>query len=211
MHLFAITDAEVPTLCNSCHGDGNSNVDAKSLQASVVAGLQTIVNNMGTAIVARLNDDTGKTAPAGYGAWTDTGTINIAAGGLTDTTPGCSITTDPSCGLASSGVVSINTTANPVVSAVATPQGRIARYYFGISFPARDLRLGLIEAAAGKIGSPMDKILLMCFHYDPRTGKYNVAVMNVIRLLGCLTLTSLGTFMIVMFRRDRRKSRLVDL
>ena len=101
--------------------------------------------------------------------------------------------------------------AHPAGIAIATPQGRIARYYFGISFPARDLRLGLIEAAAGKIGSPMDQILLLCFHYDPRTGKYNVAVMNLIRLLGCVTLASLGSFMIVMFRRDWRKSSLVDL
>jgi protein SCO1/2 len=95
--------------------------------------------------------------------------------------------------------------AHPAGIAIATPQGRIARYYFGISYPARDLRLSLVEAAAGKIGSPMDQILLMCFHYDPRTGKYNVAIMNVIRLLGCLTLASLGTFMFVMFRRDRRE------
>jgi len=95
--------------------------------------------------------------------------------------------------------------AHPAGIAIATPQGRIARYYFGISYPARDLRLSLVEAAAGKIGSPMDQILLLCFHYDPRTGKYNVAIMNVIRLLGCLTLASLGTFMFVMFRRDRRE------
>ena len=51
----------------------------------------------------------------------------------------------------------------------------------------------------------MDQILLLCFHYDPRTGKYNVAIMNVIRLLGCLTLAGLGTFMFVMFRRERRE------
>jgi protein SCO1/2 len=98
--------------------------------------------------------------------------------------------------------------AHPAGIAIATPQGRLARYFFGISFPARDLRLGLIEAATGKIGSPMDQILLMCFHYDPRTGKYNVAIMNAIRLLGCLTLASLGTFMFVMFRRDQREKAL---
>jgi protein SCO1/2 len=95
--------------------------------------------------------------------------------------------------------------AHPAGIVLATPGGRIARYYFGISYPARDLRLGLVEAAAGKIGSPMDQILLMCFHYDPRTGKYNVAIMNAIRLLGCLTVAGLGTFMLVMFRRDRRE------
>jgi protein SCO1/2 len=94
--------------------------------------------------------------------------------------------------------------AHPAGIVIATPQGRIARYFFGISYPARDLRLGLVEASAGKIGAPMDQILLMCFHYDPRTGKYNVAIMNVIRVLGGLTLASLGTFLFVMFRRDRR-------
>jgi protein SCO1 len=98
--------------------------------------------------------------------------------------------------------------AHPAGIAIATARGRIARYFFGISYPARDLRLGLIEAAAGKIGSPMDQILLMCFHYDPRTGRYNVAVMNVIRLLGCLTLAGLGTFVFVMLRRERRQKAL---
>jgi protein SCO1/2 len=95
--------------------------------------------------------------------------------------------------------------AHPAGIAVATPQGRISRYFFGISYPVRDLRLGLVEASAGKVGSPMDQILLMCFHYDPRSGKYNVAIMTVIRLLGCLTLASLGTFMFVMLRRDRQR------
>jgi protein SCO1/2 len=96
--------------------------------------------------------------------------------------------------------------AHPAGIAIATARGRIARYFFGISYPARDLRLALVEAASGKIGSPMDKVLLMCFHYDPRTGKYNVAIMSVIRLIGCLTVASLGTFMFVMLRRDRRKA-----
>ena len=59
-----------------------------------------------------------------------------------------------------------------------TPEGKIARYFFGISYPAKDLRLGLIEASDGKIGSPIDQILLLCFHYDPRTGKYNLAIMT---------------------------------
>jgi protein SCO1/2 len=94
--------------------------------------------------------------------------------------------------------------AHPAGIAIATSEGKIARYFLGISYPARDLRLGLVEAAAGRIGSPMDQILLMCFHYDPRTGRYNVAIMNVIRLLGGLTLAGLGTFLVVMFRRDRR-------
>ncbi len=95
--------------------------------------------------------------------------------------------------------------AHPAGIAILTPGGRIARYIYGISYPARDLRLGLMEASAGKIGSPVDKLLLMCFHYDPRTGKYNFAIMTIIRVLGVATLASLGTFMFVMLRRDRRR------
>ena len=131
-HLFAITDPAVPTLCASCHSTGTSNVDGASLQASVQAGLQTILTNMGTTIVARLNDATGQyvappaTASDNYGTWVDTGTINIAANGLTDTTPDCTPATDPSCGLENAGAVTIVTSTgnNPVVSAVAAPQGR---------------------------------------------------------------------------------------
>lgn len=87
---------------------------------------------------------------------------------------------------------------------IATPRGRIARYLFGLDFPASALRWALIEASAGKIGSPVDKLLLMCFHYDPATGRYSFAIMSVVRLLGVATVLGLGTFMVVMFRRDRR-------
>ena len=86
-----------------------------------------------------------------------------------------------------------------------TPEGKVARYYFGISYPAKDLRLGLIEASDGKIGSPIDQILLLCYHYDPKTGKYNLAIMRILQVLGCATAASLGTFMLVMFRRDRSR------
>jgi hypothetical protein len=124
-HLFSITDAEVPALCNSCHGNGNSNVDGAALQASVVAGLTTITKNMGSAVVARVNDSTGTyRAPTGYGTWTDTGTITIAAKGITDTTPNCTPTSDTSCGLSNSAAVTIATGTNALVSAVVTPQGR---------------------------------------------------------------------------------------
>jgi protein SCO1 len=86
-----------------------------------------------------------------------------------------------------------------------TPEGKIARYYFGISYPAKDLRLGLIEASDGKVGSPIDQILLLCYHYDPKTGKYNLAIMRILQVLGCATAASLGTFMLVMLRRDRTR------
>jgi formate-dependent nitrite reductase cytochrome c552 subunit len=131
MHIFAIQNAASATLCNSCHGNGNSNVDGASLQASVVAGLANIITNMNTAVTERINDSAGAyKAPSGYGTWVDTGTITIAAKGLTDTTAGCTLATDVSCGLANSATVTIvaapgsATGANALVSAVASPQGR---------------------------------------------------------------------------------------
>lgn len=93
---------------------------------------------------------------------------------------------------------------------VLTPQGRIARYFYGIEYAPRDLRFGLIEAAQGRIGSPVDQILLYCYHYDPKTGKYSLLVMNVLRLAGVATVLALGGFMFVMFRRDRRKKRVLE-
>ena len=87
---------------------------------------------------------------------------------------------------------------------VATAEGRLARYFYGIEYPPRHLRLGLVEASAGKIGTPVDKILLYCFHYDPATGKYGVAIMNIVRLLGSGTVVALAAFIILMLRRERR-------
>ena len=87
---------------------------------------------------------------------------------------------------------------------VLTPEGRIDRYFYGVQYPARDLRLGLVEASEGKIGNPTDQALLYCYQYDPSTGKYGLVVMNVVRAGGVLTLLVLGLFMFVMFRRDHR-------
>jgi protein SCO1 len=86
---------------------------------------------------------------------------------------------------------------------VLTPMGRIARYYYGIEYPSRDLRLGLVEASAGRIGSPVDQILLFCYHYDPATGKYGLLIMNVIRAAGLATILGLGILLLVMFRAER--------
>lgn len=90
---------------------------------------------------------------------------------------------------------------------ILTPDGRVARYFYGIEYPARDVRLGLVEASSEKIGTPTDQVLLYCFHYDPTTGKYALVVMNVLRLAGLITVALLATFMIVMFRRDFRAAR----
>jgi protein SCO1/2 len=89
---------------------------------------------------------------------------------------------------------------------VLTADGRISRYLYGIQYPARDLRLGLVDASEGKIGTPTDHALLYCYQYDPLTGKYGLVVMNVVRAGGGLTVLALGIFMLVMFRRDRRRA-----
>jgi protein SCO1 len=87
---------------------------------------------------------------------------------------------------------------------ILTPKGKFARYFYGIEYAGQDLRLGLIEAAEEKIGSPVDQVLLYCFHYDPVTGKYGLAINAIIRILGTATVLALGSFMLIMFRRDRR-------
>jgi len=85
---------------------------------------------------------------------------------------------------------------------ILTPEGKVARYFYGIDYPARDVRLGLEEASNRRIGSPVDAVLLYCYHYDPANGKYGLVIMNVLRLAGFITVAALATFMIVMFRRD---------
>jgi len=85
---------------------------------------------------------------------------------------------------------------------ILTPAGRITRYFYGIDYPARDVRLGLVEASSENIGTPTDQVLLYCFHYDPTTGKYALAVMNVLRLAALITFGVLAIFLIMMFRRD---------
>jgi protein SCO1/2 len=84
-----------------------------------------------------------------------------------------------------------------------TPGGKVARYFYGFDFSPRDLRLGLIEAAANTIGTPIDQVLLFCYQYDPRTGQYGLVVMNTLRLAGLATVLALGAFILVMLRRER--------
>jgi protein SCO1/2 len=83
-----------------------------------------------------------------------------------------------------------------------TPQGKISRYYYGVQYPVRDLRLGLVEASQGKIGSPVDRILLFCYHYDPHTGKYGLLISRIIQLAGILTVLIGGIFLILLFRGE---------
>jgi len=90
---------------------------------------------------------------------------------------------------------------------VLTPEGRLSKYFYGIEYAPRDLRLGLVEASQNKIGSPVDQILLYCYHYDPNTGKYTAIVMNIVRLAGALTILIFGSLLVWMWRRDLRRGR----
>jgi protein SCO1/2 len=87
---------------------------------------------------------------------------------------------------------------------ILTPDGKLSRYFYGIEYAPRDVRLGLIEASAGKIGSPVDQVLLLCFHYDPTTGKYGLIITRALQLGGLATMLALGVFMLISSRRDRR-------
>ncbi len=89
---------------------------------------------------------------------------------------------------------------------VLTPNGRISRVFYGLEYSPRELRLALVEASAGKVGNPVDELLLYCYHYDPATGKYGLVVMNLIRLGGAVTVLALGTVLLVMWRRDRKQT-----
>ena len=88
---------------------------------------------------------------------------------------------------------------------ILTPDGRIARVFYGIEFAPRDVRLGLVEASEGRIGTPVDQVLLYCFHYDPAAGKYAATVMGLVRLGGVAAVLALSTFLLVMWRRDRKR------
>ena len=93
---------------------------------------------------------------------------------------------------------------------VATPEGRVSRYLYGIEYAPRDLRLALVEASAGKIGTPADQVLLYCFHYDPKTGKYGAVVLNIIRLAGAATVLALAASVFLMTRRRVARLRPVN-
>ncbi len=89
------------------------------------------------------------------------------------------------------------------VMILLTPDGRISRYLYGIQFPAKTVRLSLVEAGEGKIGSPMDQLLLFCFHFDPSSGSYSLAAMNLMRLAAVLSVLALSGFVGVSLWRER--------
>jgi protein SCO1/2 len=90
--------------------------------------------------------------------------------------------------------------AHATAIVLLTPGGKITQYYYGVEYPPKDLRLGLIQASQNKIGTLADQVLLYCYHYDPNTGKYGAIISRVLQLSALATILGLGTLMIVLIR-----------
>jgi protein SCO1/2 len=95
--------------------------------------------------------------------------------------------------------------AHPVGLVVLTPTGRISSYLYGLDFAPHDLRLALVDAGRGAIGGPLDRVALLCYRYDPATGRYSLIALNAVRAGGALTVVGLGAFLAVLWRRDLRR------
>lgn len=89
-----------------------------------------------------------------------------------------------------------------------TPDGHVSRYFYGVEYPSRDVRLGLVDASAGKIGTPVDRALLFCYQYDPSTARYSASVLKIVRLGGALTILTLLAGILVFRRRDLAAARI---
>lgn len=96
--------------------------------------------------------------------------------------------------------------AHPAGLVMLTPEGRVSRYLFGIDFPPRDVRLGLIESTQDKLGTAVDSLLLYCYHYNPAIGRYSTTVFNILRVAAAATLIGLVTLVVVLRRRESRQA-----
>jgi protein SCO1/2 len=85
---------------------------------------------------------------------------------------------------------------------IVTPEGKLAQYYMGVEYSPKDLLLGLDEASSNRIGSPVDNILTYCYHYNPESNRHDLIIARVVQLGGLVTVLCLGSFMLIMFRRD---------
>ena len=88
-----------------------------------------------------------------------------------------------------------------------TSDGRISRYFYGVEYPSRDVRLGLVDASAGKIGTPIDHVLLFCYQYDPTSARYSASILKIIRLGGALTILTIVGGILIFRRRDLAAER----
>lgn len=99
--------------------------------------------------------------------------------------------------------------AHPAAITVLTPGGRVSRYLYGVEFAPKDLKLAIVESSEGKIGSLVEQAMLFCYHYDPETGRYGFAIMNIVRAAGALTVLVLLGAIVVSQRRERRQATAV--
>ena len=97
--------------------------------------------------------------------------------------------------------------AHPAAIYLLTPDGRLARYLYGIDYDPGDVRLGLLEASEGRSITTTEKLLLFCYHYDPQGKRYSLVAMNVMRLGGVVTMVLIGGFLAIMWSRERRRRK----
>jgi protein SCO1/2 len=92
---------------------------------------------------------------------------------------------------------------HPAAITLLSPEGKISRYLYGIEYPTKDLKLGLLEASEGKIGTTLDKIILYCYHYDPYKNTYTIFATNIMRLGGIFTIIFLGITLVGYWKKDK--------
>ena len=92
---------------------------------------------------------------------------------------------------------------------IADPNGILSRYFYGIDYSPKDLKFGIMDSAQSKVGNPAEQLLLYCFHYDPSTGKYGLAILRVIRLAGVATLIGMGAMAFMFWRKGKKRDQLV--
>lgn len=101
-----------------------------------------------------------------------------------------------------------NEYSHSTVIFVLTPEGKISRYLYGLEFPPKQLKLSLVEASGGRVGSTFDRIIMFCFHWDPNTGKYTLAVVRLMRLCGLISITAVSVLLVRLWVVDRRRRRI---
>jgi protein SCO1/2 len=89
---------------------------------------------------------------------------------------------------------------------IATPDGKLSRYFYGIDYSPKDVRFGIMESADSRIGNAAEQLLLYCYHYDPATGKYGLAILSVMRIVSLLMLIGMGAMGLVFWRRNKKGS-----
>jgi protein SCO1/2 len=97
--------------------------------------------------------------------------------------------------------------AHPAAIVLASPHGKIARYLYGLEYDPKTLRLGLVEASEGRVGTTLDRLILYCYHYDSSVGRYAPVARRIMQLGGAVTVVLLGLFLTVLFRADARRKR----